>query len=54
MDRMTLLNPWQRGFPLSARPWDPIAAAHGLTVPALLTALRSAQADGAQIGRAHV
>ncbi|MBQ0945200.1 Lrp/AsnC family transcriptional regulator [Ideonella sp. 4Y16] len=46
MDRLNLLNTWQRGLPLTERPWDTLAAVHGTTVPRLLDELRAAQRAG--------
>ncbi|MBQ0960096.1 Lrp/AsnC family transcriptional regulator [Ideonella sp. 4Y11] len=46
MDRLSLLNAWQRGLPLTERPFDTLATVHGCSVPALLAELRSAQQAG--------
>ena len=39
MDATDLLNPWQRDFPLVARPFEVVAAASGLSEPSLLAAM---------------
>lgn len=51
MNRLALLNAWQRGLPLNERPWDTLATVHGTTVPLLLDELRAAQHAG-QLSRA--
>ena len=44
--RQRLLNDWQHGFPLCARPYAQLAQATGLTEAEVMRALRQALADG--------
>ncbi len=45
--RLTLLNPWQRGFPLEREPFAHIASIQGLTTDEVLAGYARLQSDGA-------
>ena len=46
MDRVTLLNRWQHGFPLESRPFARIGAALGVDEAAVIAGFEAARIDG--------